>query len=702
MPDPIVATKPKESQDSQQQESSGQSEQDRKREELLKEKERREKAAHAQKVQQESTRSGKFNKKMKGMGLETEIGQQEEQVDPLDQMLAENTAGRPDFDDDAKGKDDIEIADGWKGGLALGRNQQKVEFTAPTGLKFPPPDGFSLPLASIPIPIGGPAPIFIMVELGVAGDVTLDDLAFAMEHKRGTADVLRQDRYAVTGKGGIAANFGIELKVAVLVGAPKIANLQAGVKASAKAGANLNFEAGGQLDVVTTVPGPGGSSSPVSKDGEIYFNLAGGGALTAELAAYLGYELLTFNGEFYSISIAKATLASLELGARFGVRYTNGKSKFFAEPIANDYVNFDWLFKKLWKARKLDKAKDKAVEAQGDAMALMNLQDRPDMEQYIADLKSGEAKLEEANGRMQLLVKEKEDNERSVKADHAAIEELERKIVQFEKQDAELKSKRWKITNKVRGDLKELKQARKQLKSLRKHLVKKMAAAESAAQELQEAERAFIDSLDPATIEARISEAKKRADDIHRENWDMFTGEVTTNMAEFEKRYADVRDQLAETNRVIEMKNQELADGTGLATWEAERDEALAEEQRLAELVNGAVDRNEQLQNVLNGLGPEASTKDRKKAEKDLAGGEKKLRLEIAKWEAAHGRRLAIARRSPIGAITEQLSKLESRRLLLTMKLEKLQEDRIEAHLEEARLLPNVPDVKKKPKKKDE
>ena len=675
MPDPIVATKPKESQGSEQ-ESSGPTEEDRLREALLKEQEEREKLARAKEVTD---------------GEETDV---------IGTMLEENNSGRPDTEDPSTPvMGSFDIADGWGAEVALGRDHQKVDISAPAELKLPPPDGFELPIFAVPIgPLGG-APIWIQIEMGLAGGVTLGDLGMSLEHKSGKSDVLRQDNYAVSGKGGMKAEFGIEVSLAVLVGVPKIANAQAGIKATAGAEASLGFEVGGFLDVVSTVPAPGGKAQPVSKDGEIYFNIAGAGELAAELAAYLGYEVFTFKGEFFSISIAKATLANLEIGARFGVRYTGGKAAFFAEPIETEYVNFDWLLGKLWRARKIDKAKGKAVESEGNALALMDLAERPDLEKYIKDLRESGGQLEVVSGKMQLLLNEKEKHERSVKSDHEAIEELEKKIVELEKQDAAVKSKRWKLTNKVRGDIKELKEARKQLKALRKDLIDKSRLAEQASQDFMKAQDEFLDGIEVDKIQERIEEAKKAADAVHKENWNLFTSEVTREMKAYEKQFAKIRDEIAETEKVLEIKKKEFEDGAGVAKWEADKKAAQEEEQRLAEVVNGTVGDNEKLKEALDALGPDDN---KKKAEKALAKGEKKLKGEIAAWEKAQAERVKVSLRSPLAFLSSQISKLESRRLLLTMRLDKLQEDRLEAHLEEARLLPNVPDVKKKPTQDDD
>lgn len=687
MPDPIVATKPKESQGSdQQQESSGPSEEDRLREALLKEKEQREKLARSREIDGE-------------------------EVDVIGEMLAENNAGRPGTDDASTPfQGSIDIADGWSADVAMGKDHQKAEFSAPAEMKFPPPDGFELPIFSVPIgPLGG-APIFIQIDMGLSGGVTLGDLAMSLEHKRGRSDVLRQDNYAVSGGGGIKAEFGIELKLAILVGVPKIANAQAGLKATAGAEAGLKFEAGGHLDVVSTIPAPGGKGQPVSKDGEIYFNIAGAGELAAELAAYLGYEVFTFKGEFFSISIAKAALANLEIGARFGVRYSGGERKFFAEPLTDEYVNFDWLFGKLWRARKLDKAKAKSVEAEGNALALMDIAERggdyksdtdgeDGLAKYLEDLKSGKAKLEVVSGEMQLLRNEQEKHERSVKADSEAIAALELKIEELIKKDGEVKAKRWKITKLVRGDIKELKDARKELKNLRKDLIEKAGLAEKASQDFVKARDEFLAGIEIDEIQQRIDAAKKAADAVHKENWNLFTSEVQREMGAYEKRYAKIRDEITETEKVLAIRRKEFADGAGVAQWEAEKQAAVEEEQRLAEVVNSSVSDNEKSQAALDALGPDDN---KKKAKKALANGEKKLKGDIAKWEKAQAQKLAVTLRSPLTILTEQISKLEARKLLLSMRLKKLEDDRLEAYLEEAKLLPNVPSVKKKPTQGDE
>lgn len=441
---------------------------------------------------------------------------------------------------------DIELADDWTVGFRLGKGQQKLEFAAPTELKLPPPDGFELELAKIIVPIT--AGVWFEISVEVTGAAELSNTKIALERLASRTDVEQLDRFKVSGAGDFGASIGITVELAMGGGVPVIAAVRGGLRAKAEAEAKIGLEAGGLLDIRRTVPVQGETAKVTSKDGEIYMNAVGSGALKAALSAFIGFEFFTLKGDLYELVMVEAPIAGFDVGARFGMRYQAGTGKGFAEKVGQDWMNFEWLFGKMWKARKLDAAKESATNTRAEVAALLDLKGRPDLQAYLTSLEASDKTFDVANGEMRLLLNEETTLDQLVKADNEAIASLQSEVnTTLAQKNAEVRATRWTITNFFRGDIPELKAARKRVTAMQKSVATRQKKLESIRSRKAEAKQRFLTSLDPARIDERLAQAQAKADAAYKENWKRFSSEFgaarAKNLEAYEKARADIEAQ---------------------------------------------------------------------------------------------------------------------------------------------------------------
>ena len=530
----------------------------------------------------------------------------------------------------------IDLADDWTIGFRLGKGQQKVEFEAPTELKIPPPDGFELELAKVVVPI---APgVWFEVSVQVEGGAELANTKVGLEHLAANTDVEQLDRFKVSGAGEFGAGIAIIVELAMGGGVPVIAAVRGGLRTKAEAEAKLELEAGGLLDIRRTVPVKGEKPAVTSKDGEIYMNVVGSGALTAALSAFLGYEFFTMKGDLYELVIAEAPIAGFDLGARFGMRYQDGTGKPFAEKVGEDWMNFEWLFGKLWKARKLDAATESATNTKADVAALLSLKGRPDLQTYLKSLEANDKTFDVANGEMQLLLNEESTLSQLVTADKEGITSLQSEITTtLAAKNAEVKSKRWAITNFFRGDIPELKSARKKMEAMQKTLGKNEKKLTSIQERKLAAKQRFLTSLDPARIDEMLAQAHAKADATYKQNWKLFSQEFDAARAKNVEAYEKAREEIEAQDVLLEGLRDRIAaakvDPTSVdvAALESQLGKANAQRSlltaRLAKTRRLATEQAQQQLDLLRGVGvamPEK--KDTGKAAKfeELVGKAKK------------------------------------------------------------------------------
>jgi hypothetical protein len=452
----------------------------------------------------------------------------------------------------------IELADGWTGDFRLGPNQQKAEFAAPTELHIPPPDGFELDLANVKVPLGPGFGLDIVA--GLEGGLEMSNIALALERAASKTDVQKIDRFKVSGGGDLAANFGVKVEVAMWGGVPLVAAVRAGLRAKAEAEAKLEFEVGGMLDLYRTVPVKGEKSQVTGKQGEIYFNIGGAGDLSAALSAFLGFELFTVKGDLYELVFVEAPIATLDAGARFGVKFGGGqKREFYKEPLGTDYVNFEWLFGKLWKARKLDAAKNAATSTKADVAALRDLQGREDVDYYIGMLNLFGDEMHVANGELQLLLNEEDTLQKLIESGTADIDKLQNEInTTLAQKNAATKAKRWAITNFIKGDIPELKSARKQCEAMKKTLASNQKKVTDLQGKKRAAQDKFVQSVDPLKIDDLIKQAQAKADDTYKANWKTFSAEFDAAHKASVERKTKIQEEITKQDELIEGIRQRL------------------------------------------------------------------------------------------------------------------------------------------------
>jgi hypothetical protein len=469
------------------------------------------------------------------------------------------------------GKDGVEaegihLADGWALDFKAGPDEQKVGFSAPQELTFPPPDGFEVNLLPLP-----PFPVFpgvsFEVESGVEGGLTLGGLNGVFLHKNtkeGDDPYEQVSHWELAGGGEISSEIGVFLKVSLVGGVPSIVALKTGLQADAKAEAKLGATLKGELDFTSTVPVKGEKPKHLSTDGALRIELDGGGSVGASFGAFVSVEVLTFEQELWSIDFIKVPIADMDVGGSTGVEYKDGKFTFEKwKPAYGKYgADFDWLFKSYFKARRLDKAKAKATDTKAESKNIKELK-RKAMEKQGADgqaLSVKELLADPANdtlivnAEVQQLMNEEKKLVALEEADRNSLTKLEERIAKLTKQNEDTRKKRWAVTNLIRGDIKELTKAKDAKKTLEKNLARYDKDLKSLGPKMEAARAKFREGLEGKDVEALIVTAREKKHEARRENYALYLSELESAKEEYETNTGDADKLIGE----LETKRADL------------------------------------------------------------------------------------------------------------------------------------------------
>lgn len=470
----------------------------------------------------------------------------------------------------AVGKDGVEaegihLADGWTLDLKAGPDEQKIGFAAPQEVTFPPPEGFEQDFLSLSFPVF--PGVSFDVESGVEGGLTLGGLNGMFLHKRTTEgdDPYQQvSHWELTGGGELSTEIGVYLSIALVGGVPSIVALKTGLQANAGADATLGATLTGALDLTSTVPVAGEKPKHLSTDGEVKIELDGGGSVGASFGAFVSVEVLTFEQELWSIDFIKVPIADLDVGGSTGVEYKNGKVSFekWKPAYGKHGADFDWLFKSYFKARRLDKAKEKATDTKAESKNIKELKRKAQamrgsdgeplsVKELLADPANDTLIV---NAEVQKLLNEEQKLVALEEADRKSLAKVEERIQSLTKKNEEVKQKRWALTNFVRGDIKELKKARDSKETLEKNLKRYEKDLDALGPKMQAARAKFIEGLQGKDIDALITAAREKKHEARRENYALYLSELESAKAEYEQNTKDADDTIAD----LEAKRDDL------------------------------------------------------------------------------------------------------------------------------------------------
>ena len=449
------------------------------------------------------------------------------------------------------GKDGVDVeglhlADGWALDFKAGPDEQKIGFSAPQELTFPPPDGFEVDFLDLAFPVF--PGVSFEIESGVEGGLTLGGLNGVFLHKttkEGDDPYEQVSHWELTGGGELSTEIGVFLSVALVGGVPSIVALKTGLQANAGAEAGLEAKLTGSLDFTSTVPVKGEKPKHLSTDGALKIELDGGGSVGASFGAFVSVEVLTFEQELWSIDFIKVPIADMDVGGATGVEYKNGKYSFEKwKPAYGKYgADFDWLFKSYFKARKLDKAKEKATDTKAESKNIKELKKKA-MEKQGADgqaLSVKELLADPANdtlivnAEVQKLMNEEQKLVALEEADRKSLTKVEERIEKLVKQNEETKKKRWALTNFLRGDIKELTKAKDAKKGLEKNLARYEKDLAALGPKMEAARTKFREGLEGKDIEALIVTAREKKHEARRENYALYLSELESGKEEYEK-----------------------------------------------------------------------------------------------------------------------------------------------------------------------
>lgn len=463
--------------------------------------------------------------------------------------LLQNSDGEDIIGSLSVGKDGVEVeglelADGWKLDFKAGPDEQKIGFQAPAELTFPPPDGFEQDFLDLAFPVF--PGVSFEVESGVEGGVELGGLNGFMLHKttkEGDDPYEQVSHWEITGGGEISSEIGVFLSIALVGGVPSIVALKTGLQASAGAEAAMGATLGGSLDITQTVPVAGEKPKELGRSGEFKLELDGGGSVGASFGAFVSVEVLTFEQELWSIDFIKVPIADLDLGGQLGAFWDGNKTSFEWKPAYGKHgADFDWLFKSYFKARKLDKAKEKATDTKAESKNIKELKRKAEaargkdgdplsVKELLADPNNDTLIV---NAEVQKLIAEEQKLVALDEADRKSLTKLEERIAGLTKKNEETKKKRWKLTNFIRGDIKELDKANDAKRTLEKNLKKYEADLDAIAPKMEAARSKFVEGLQGKDIDTLITAAREKKHEARRENYALYLSELESEKAEFE------------------------------------------------------------------------------------------------------------------------------------------------------------------------
>lgn len=600
--------------------------------------------------------------------------------------LLQNKAGEDIIGSVGVGKDGVdveglEMGGGWKLDVKAGPDEQKIGFQAPPELKWPPsPDpkkdgGFEQDLLELKFPI---VPgVTLGIKASVEGGVELGGVGGHLLHrttKEGDDPFEQISHWEITGNGEVKADIGAEIELNVAAGVPKVAEVKAGLRANAGAEAKMGANLTGQLDITQSVPVGKEKPKTFGKEGEFALQLDGGGSVAATFGAFVGFEVLSMEGDLYTIEFVRVPIADLLVGGKAGVFWDGDKAKFDFKPTYGKYgAQFDWMLGDYFKARKLDKAAEAATSTKADRANLKALMRQAEatgaegapklsVKDLIAQDGFAETLIKDAAVK-KLEIREAELNE-LMSSTESAISKLQDRIAKdLIPENTKVQQERWAVTNFVRRDIPALDKANDELATLKKNLAKYDKEASSLAEKHAKARKEFKDRLSGEDVDKLFVALKEKKTDTRRKNYAIYLEEFTAeekkyrersttideDIATLESRRSDLEERLeglTEGDAAGEVA-QHAAESTGLkSAKDAAAEEVSATTKRIAELEDRKVTleasakdaaKEKTFGTLFTSDSPElASTKKDLKTAKDLQTKQKKAFEKAAKEHASH------------------------------------------------------------------
>jgi hypothetical protein len=531
------------------------------------------------------TDNSRTSKENKSLGLESDgRNVRASQEGLLQNSSGEDIIGSVGIGADGVDVEGLEMGGGWKLDVKAGPDEQKIGFQAPQELKWPPnPDptkdgGFDQDLLDLEFPI---VPgVQLAISASVEGGVELGGISGHLLHrttKEGDDPYQQVSHWEITGNGEIKADIGTELELAVAAGFPKVAEVKAGLRANAGAEAKMGATLSGQLDITQSVPVNGEKPTTYDKQGEFALQLDGGGSVAATFGAFVGFEVLSMEGDLYTIEFVKAPIADLLVGGTGGVFWDGDKKKFAFKPTYGKYgAQFDWMLGDYFKARKLDAASDAATSTKADRANLKALKRQAEatgadgapklsVKDLIAQDGFDDTVVEEASVK-KLTVRERELAE-LMESTERSIAKLEDRITtQLIPENDKMVSQRNQLEKFVGRDTPALRKARSELASMQKTLGKYDTEFVGITERIRKARAEFKKKLLGEDVDKWLVALKAKKTETRRENYALYLKEFTAEEAKFRDRSSTIEDDIAtlESRRAdLETRLDHLTDGDG-------------------------------------------------------------------------------------------------------------------------------------------
>lgn len=588
------------------------------------------------------TDNGRTSKDNKSVGLSSDG----DNVKASQEGLFQNSSGEDIIGGLAVGKDGVdleglEMGGGWKLDVKAGPNEQKIGFQMPHEYKWPPnPDpkkdgGFEQDLMELKFPI---VPgVTLGLKASVEGGVELGGVTGHLLRRttqQGDTPYQQVTHWEIAGDGAVKADIGTEIELNVAAGVPKVAEIKAGLRANAGAEAKMAANLSGQLDITQTVPVGKEKAQTIGKDGQFTLQLDGGGSVAATFGAFVGFEVVSMEGDLYAIEFVKAPIADLLVGGKASMLWSGGsKAERKLTPTYGKYgAQLDWMFKDYFKAKRLDEAAEAATTTKAERQNLKDLKKRAmttdgadgapnlsvkdllaqdDFDQTL--IKNGDVKKLEARERQ---LRELED------ATNAAMEKQQKRIDdKLIPENSKVKEGRWSVTNSLRGDIPALDKANSEMKTLKKNLAKYQMELASIAPKMKAARAKFVEGLQGKDVDTLLTTLKAKKQETRRENYKMYLKEFTAEEATFRDRSDAVKEQIA----ALQERRDDLESRLGtVGSAEDEASEAGAHHTRAVALKaeqDAANDKVQRTSEQITAKEQEVSSLEQKKKDADAKKG---------------------------------------------------------------------------------
>jgi hypothetical protein len=399
--------------------------------------------------------------------------------------------------------------------VSLAKDEGEVAFKIPgTGFNFPPPSGnwqgpgFQMPIAT---PIPG---LFVNVSGGLTGGIKIPQLETKLKYSKKPMNKGRHTRVQVeislANEKSITATFGGNIRVGVLGGVPMVAAVEAGVEAATEAKIEITPGLSGKAMFVENNETGDVDASKTS----ISAQLGGSAGLEASLSLYLSGQIIMFKGDLLKLTLLSKDIAKVKGGAVVKREWVNGaKGKNIIEPVYDEgYFHAESWFQDLFKADKLEKAKENLVGAQYDVYALEDLKHFLKVggkqgQHANMEIRRAQSEVRAAETESLMIMKQLEDQEMST----AERGKLNKQLTALSKKIKQANADWTAARNKFLSD-KSVKNLDKNLASANKSLEKQKGANEKLlAKELKK----FHAEFDPkkAAVELAFEEAQSLAID---------------------------------------------------------------------------------------------------------------------------------------------------------------------------------------------